>query len=456
MDDQFREVGSRANDASSRARERAQAHRAAGRLRDAAIFQLNGLAHDPSDAALLTEHVAVVFALVDQCQVSLDFEEAGALLSELERTLSGLLERVDPDLLDGVREHLRAVDRKHSDLLATARSGPKSAPNAVETKHEAALARLTKNAWDWSVPQGDAAAEKLAAVASLLEYVDETQPELDRAVYARLKDHVDVLRRAVSLDEACGDADQVLKAASNEHDHRVSLAMLQQAEASLRGALPMVRTLDQARQENLLRKVDAVSKALDGVVSAQREQRSRGRWKAHLHSISGEHAEALRWAPDPFAGGRRHCDTQLQRLQRLMDSAGEVIRELDDPATRRDAGAHIRMLNDLTARAATAQREAYARWALSRVEHCFERASQYIKVTGDDEERMGDTIVDLLGEVNPAMLSTEASRAYSEVLEYFLSKLYAPGKDKGFNKSGARLNVLRRLAMHEKSTVTEF
>jgi hypothetical protein len=57
-------------DKTARARERALQHKAACRLRDAAIVQLNGLTHDPSDATLTTEHVALVFALFEQCQAA--------------------------------------------------------------------------------------------------------------------------------------------------------------------------------------------------------------------------------------------------------------------------------------------------------------------------------------------------------------------------------------------------
>lgn len=147
---------------------------------------------------------------------------------------------------------------------------------------------------------------------------------------------------------------------------------------------------------------------------------------------------------------------QMQRLQKLMDSGGELIRELDDPEVRQQVGVHLRDLSSLASKAALAQRDAYGRWALHRVGRCFERAVEHVGTVTDDQAKMDETLVDTLGEVNPALLSAEAGRAYSEVLEYFLSKLYAPSKEKNFEKPGARLRVLKRLAQHPKQALAKF
>ncbi len=457
MEDLTGDRGARSSNA-AKAKALASRLRAEGRLRDAAIYQLNGLTHDPSDPSLLTEHVAVVVALVEQHRGAGDIEEAEALLTELERTLAGLLGRTDPDHLEAVRAHLGAVQGMRNQLDARSSSTPARELHLLDQKLTSALARIAQGRFDWSVPPEDVVAStRLAEVAALIEAADEADDVVDRSVRDRLMEFVEALRRSVGLDEACTDATAAMKSAAQEEDTRISVALLQQGEAALRGYLPTLRTLDAARQDKLLRRLDALTKALEGELSALRSERSKARWQAFLTETGSALDEARRWAPNAsvFTGSKHH-DAQLQRVQKLMDGAGEVLRELDDPGVRRIAGGLLRELGELASKAAAAQREAYGRWAINLVQQCFERASQHIKVTGNDEEGMDDTIVTILGDVNPALLSTEAGRAYTEVLEYFLAKLYAPGKDKGFDKPGARLRVLKRLAQSNKAALSDF
>lgn len=441
-----------------RAQERARSLCAAGKLRDAALYQINGLGHDPANAALLTEHVSVVFALAEQSHAAGDPSEAVALLDELEARLSGIIEKADPDDLLRVQEALHAVEERRTKLGSRPLEATVTPPLDLETaRRVSSISQMHGGQWDWSVPTNErAAAERLAEIAAVAELVEEAEHPLDEPLRARMRNQLEGLRGAVTADETCKEVLGAEKGAEAEKDPRVSLAMLQQAEASLRGLLPTVRTLDKRRQDQVLQRLDAVSAAIDKVHAAERERRSRARWQEHLAQSSELYGEARGWAPNTPSRPSKHFQSQLTRLQKLMETTGELLRGLDDPNVRREAADRFRELNELAGHATAAQRNDYNGWALLRIQDCFGRALLHIGAVTDDEESMDDTLRDRLGEVNPALLSTEVSRAYSEVLEYFLGKLYAPGRDKGFDKKGARLHLLKRLAQSNKLSLADF
>lgn len=438
-------------DAAVRARVRAEQLQADGLLRDAAIYQINGLAHDPSNAVLLNEHVSVVIRLVEQCVGAGDIEEGAALLNELETRLSSLLERADPGGLDSVVNHLRLLNERRNILQPITSASPTRDFDPIDPKLSDALAVLSRNQWDWTIPQNEAVtAAKLAQVVALDDVVDEADEVVDPRVRARLREQIDSLRRAVSADELCNDAAEALKDPLEDCDIRISLALLQRAEASMRGFFPMLRTLDSQRRQRFLRQFDAIAKALDDKLTVQHSERSSARWQAFLSVSDSDFELAKQWKPATSTDTRSHCEQQLRRLQQLMENVGEVLRELDDSEVRKLAGAYLRELSELANFTTTAQREAYVAWALSRIQLCFDRGLTHIKKPFDDQKSMDETVVSFLEDINPSLLSAEASRAYTEVLEYFLSKLYAPGKENGFDKPGSRLRVLKRLAQSSK------
>lgn len=437
--------------AASRAQERARALRQEGKLREAALYQINALGHEPS-GSLLEEHAAVVFALSEQCQQAGDTTEARLLLEELNGRLASFLERVDPEDVEQVR-HLSRTVEEHLAPRPAPTTTEASPPDPETARLVSMAATLVSNRWDWSVPQApEATLARLQEVAALADFLAGDDYPVAPSLQEQLVAQREALRRAASSDEGCQEAGNAVQEAAAEKDFRVGLALLQQAEASLRGLLPGVRRLDQERQHEVLQQLDRITEALSKVQTAQAAERSKRRWAAALTALEADMTAARAWRY-AYPGD---CQTQLARLQRISESASEALRELDDPTTRRDAMTWLHEVAQLGQHTSAKQRDAYNEWALERTRIGFTKALPHIKVTGNDEEAMDRELQDALDPISTAFLSAEVSRAYSEVLEYFLAKLYAPGKDKGFDKEGARLHLLKRLARATKKTPSDF
>jgi hypothetical protein len=447
-----------ATSAASRAQARAHSFYDEGKLRDAAIYLVNALGHAPSSLAILNEHVSVVLALVEQCHRAGDPEEARSLLDELADRLSRFLEHADPDDVERVQAHLCIVATQRAQMASVPPTDTASEANetspippALRLAEMAAEARTDR--WDGSVPDGaEATLARLREVAELVDFIEEDGSPAEAPVLPALRDYREALRAAASADDVCGEAAAAGRQAASGEDMRVVIALLQQSESTLRGLLPGVRRLDERRQRRVLEQLDVTTASLENALAAQRARHSRNQWKefASKHEVSMK--ESREWTYSIHSG----CKHQIERLQQLSEECGEMLRKLEDEAARAKASKLLREVNELGGRALSAQRDAYNAWALKQIEQCFNRAQSHVKVTGDDEEAMDDEIYKALGPITPGHLPAEVSRAYSEVLEYFLSKLYAPGKDKGFYKQGSRLNLLRRLAQATKTPLSMF
>lgn len=433
--------------------------RAALQFREAALFEANALAHGVPTAAALERHAGTIQMLVDRANAEDRRAEAFSLLEELLGRLGRALEQVNPTELRAVVTLIDRTQSRYEELAAVEQA--KAAPPADSDEDRSvgevvqAIARAT---WNWAVPTSPVeAVARLKTVAAALSSLDDGDPRIDASSLARLRAQQQSLRIAVTIDESLNELVEVELRASKQADVRVGNAMLLQSEASLRGLLASLVSVDAGRTASVLTRLDEITNALQTAQSSEARKRSVERWKRHLEEHATSIGLANEWsAPEAGAAALAKCEQQIDRLRSMIEAANEVWRELETREQRSEAQQWIRKFTKSLETAHESQRRAYSWWALRRVESCFSAALKHKGTVWDDKDKMGLALIEEIGEVNPALLSAEVSRAYSEVLEHFMSKLEAPDAGASFDKAGSRLHALKQIATHSKKKLSAF
>ena len=152
----------------------------------------------------------------------------------------------------------------------------------------------------------------------------------------------------------------------------------------------------------------------------------------------------------------RACTNQLERLQRIMTQVQRELPRLVAPTISADAVKLVEELRDFGVKASEAQQKRYNEWAMNRIKVGMEKGVECLGVISDDEETLGERMVEYFGDIDTRLLTMEVQRCQTEVFEYLFKELHGPKKKDDFESKGHKLKLLKDMFKKRKQKITAF
>jgi hypothetical protein len=231
---------------------------------------------------------------------------------------------------------------------------------------------------------------------------------------------------------------------------------LQHLDGQLGPLVAASESLDDRRAKALDGLLELLHVAASTIASTSHRAEAMARWT----KFTDEHEDAIQAAlkfeaPRDDSKADGSCQKALERTRLLLEKVSEVLPSLSNSSAFESARECAAKLAGAGTRIAQIQQRRYDRWAMHRIRAGYESGGDYIGVI-DDEEKLGDSLVDNFRQIDMRFLSHEVQRCYSEVFDTLYARLDKPGSAKDFDSRGNKLNVLSRMLDSEKLAPSNF
>jgi len=354
----------------------------------------------------------------------------------------------------GVSEIGRVLDL--ADDVGTERHQSEAQTDKVPTDVAEQLNRLKEGHLEGTVPA------EAGALLARIDLVDQalTVALADKAIPAekldQLRRYQTTLRANAEADQAIQQIEALFDLAKHEHSLQGKAYCLQLCETPIRNLVVLRPTLKEsrsARLDDLLKELADRSEKLAGETRATESERA---WEAFQNHTVGARREMDDWSPPSVPAPNRHCKVQLERIAEVQKSLHMALPRLTHPDFANRAMIQTEELANLHVAASRAQHQAYNRWALQRIRSAYDECFGTLGTFVNDKPEMSKKLGKLLGAIDLRFATGEVQRCYSEVLEYYLSKLKGPGKKDSFDVEGSKLEALKQMANTEAKTPEDF
>ena len=426
---------------------------AKGELTLATSYYINAVAKAPGNIDVIKGFVNAVVDLAGQAVVAGD---RGAALRHLDWVDTFLRERTAHVCADDV-EVLLSIRAEAS--TARMRLVEEGEDSDDEVSHVAAL---------WEIAyEGALESEATGAVGSLVARLEELEAARDyglglgggqkvQGTLKRIEDLQARLQIAVQAEAQLDQARALLVLAEEYDYHTAAAYCIQLAEGAVRELVVFRMQLDADRQKRIDAVLEDLKERSRAIAAASEKAASADRWSFLVERVDIELTAARRWSPSGAVTMDRDCTKQLERVQKIMMQVQRELPQLLDPTVSADAVKLIEELRDLGIKASMAQQKRYNDWAMNRIKLGLEKGAECLGVISDDEEKLGERMVEYFGDIDTRLLTMEVQRCHTEVFEYLFKELHGPKKKDDFESKGHKLKLLKDMFEKRKQEITIF
>ena len=398
------------------------------------------------------ETLAPLFEVVQKHAAALraadHHDEASERLAWLETWLGGQATVVP---LDDVATVLGWADT----VGAEARQAP-PVPDLRDPKLDSAIGIALR--WEArTLPARGKAGKRLEEVEELREYAVRVVGEKPTGkLVVALEEEAQALRVSQAFDQAFDEARAGLEKVKGQPPEYAAYT-LQAVEQVLRPIAGFRAELDPERRQDADKVLDELRKRSEQVAQAARETEAVAAWGEFYERHSKRVATILAWGPEPRPKrGGGHCKAQLDRISLLGRDLAEELHKFSGKPIK-DARKLGETLQKRAGDAGIAQHRAYNSWAMASVQSAFEAGDQHVSLLlPHEKEKLALVLFEQLAPIDTRFLTSEASRAYSEVFEYLFAKLAGPKNAEDFKTDGRKLNALARMFEVDKVDLGAF
>lgn len=244
-----------------------------------------------------------------------------------------------------------------------------------------------------------------------------------------------------AFDLACPEIELRL----SESDEEFRVFSLQQAESIIRSFAVNLRELGIARGSKLKAFYKRLSEISSKLAVDEKEYEARSKWNAFVREKSGDMDVIKNWKKS-----EELISASIEKTQRFLLDLQAMMPVTFGTKTEKQVQAIATEMGQQIAKMAERRQQEYDAWALRQIKATLAVGSEH-KGFIDNEEKIGDAMIDNHGEIDIRLVSHEVQRAYSEIFELLFSRL-----DQDHNDPGGKLHTLEKMLVRKKKQLTDF